>query len=183
MKNTSVKPMPGDGKTALLVIDVQQGLFGKGTPIHRAEELLANIGMLVERAQGAGVPVVYIQHNDKLGLVKNSPEWRLHEHLRPTGADYIVHKQHPNAFEDTSLTDVLQRLGVSRLAVCGLVTHGCVRATCVGALKLGYNVTLAADAHSSYSSQAAELIETWNAKLAALGAAVKPAAEILFLPG
>lgn len=183
MKKTPIQPMPGEGKAALLVIDVQQGLFGKGTPIYKAGELLGNIGLLIERARGAGAAVVYIQHNDKHGLVKGTPEWRLHAALHPAAAEPVVYKQHPNAFEDTTLTDVLQGLGVTRLAACGLVTHGCVRATCIGALELGYALTLAADAHSSYSPQAAELIEKWNANLAALGAAVKPAAEITFLPG
>ena len=36
--------------TALLVIDVQQGLFAKPTPIHRGDELLATIGELIQRA-------------------------------------------------------------------------------------------------------------------------------------
>jgi nicotinamidase-related amidase len=31
----------------------------------------------------------------------------------------------------------------------GLVTHGCVKATCEGALALGYAAVLAADGHSS----------------------------------
>ena len=46
MKKTPIQPMPGEGKAALLVIDVQQGLFGKGTPIYKAGELLGNIGLL-----------------------------------------------------------------------------------------------------------------------------------------
>jgi nicotinamidase-related amidase len=35
---------------ALLVIDVQQGLFKKKTPIYKADELLQNIISLVDRA-------------------------------------------------------------------------------------------------------------------------------------
>ena len=64
--------------------------------------------------------------------------------------------------------------------VTGLVTHGCVKATCLGALALGYAVTLAADGHSSYSKDAAPLIEEWNRKLGEAGATVATASQIAF---
>ena len=50
------------------------------------------------------------------------------------------------------------------------------------AMALGYAVTLAADGHSStsYSKDAAQLIEEWNRKLGAAGANVAPASQIAF---
>jgi nicotinamidase-related amidase len=62
----------------------------------------------------------------------------------------------------------------------GLVTHGCVKATCLGALQLGYDVTLVKDGHSSYSKDASRLIEEWNQKLNAQGCELKVASEIDF---
>ena len=70
--------------------------------------------------------------------------------------------------------------GIGRVIVTGLVTHGCVKATCLGALALGYAVTLAADGHSSYSKDAAPLIEEWNRKLGEAGASVMPTSQIAF---
>jgi len=166
--------------TALLVIDVQQGLFLKSTPIYRAEELLENINALVDKAHSANVPVCYIQHSDKLALKKGSDDWRLHPQLQPMKTDDLVHKLHGNAFEDTNLGELLDAKGVGRLVVTGLVTHGCVRATCLGAKKLGYHVTLVSDAHSNYSADAAQLIEQWNQKLQAQGVDLKSAAEFAF---
>ncbi len=166
--------------SALLVIDVQQGLFQKSTPVYKAGEVLQNIHQLIERARAAGVPVIFIQHHDRLGLLEGSPQWQLHESLQPATGEVIVHKEHPNAFEDTHLQQVLKEKNAGRLVVCGLVTHGCVRASCMGALELGYQVTLASDAHSSYSGQAEELIEKWHARLGSLGAALMPVAEITF---
>lgn len=168
------------GSQALLVIDVQQGLFEKATPIYQAERLLDNIQMLVERAHQAGMPVFYIQHSDERALVKGSAQWRLHARLHPQAEDEIIYKQHGNAFEDTVLAQALQARGVSSLVISGLVTHGCVRATCLGALKSGYAVTLVKDAHSSYSEKAAALIDEWNHKLSIQGAELV-AAEINFL--
>lgn len=43
---------------------------------------------------------------------------------------------------------------------------------------MGYAVVLAEDGHSSYSKDAARLIEEWNRKLGAAGAQVLPAAQI-----
>ncbi len=165
-------------RSALLVVDVQDALFHKGTPIYGAATLLANIKTLAARAHSAGAPVIYIQHDDGRSLVRGSDGWRLHLALQPAPEDLVVQKQHPNAFEQTTLAAELQARNIDQLVVTGLVTHGCVRATCLGAQKLGYAVTLAADAHSSYNKDAAGLIEEWNAKLAAQGIAVIPTAEI-----
>jgi len=167
-------------ESALLVIDVQQGLFQKSTPVYKAGEVLQNIHQLIERALAAGVVVIYIQHHDRLGLLEGSAPWQLHESLQPAAGEIIVHKEHPNAFEDTSLQEVLKEENIGSLVMCGLVTHGCVRASCIGALELGYRVTLASDAHSSYSGQADELIEKWHARLGSLGTVLLPAAEIRF---
>jgi hypothetical protein len=45
-------------------------------------------------------------------------------------------------------------------------------------LALGYAVVLAADGHSSYSKDAARLIEEWNRKLGEAGVQVMSAAQI-----
>ena len=163
---------------ALLVIDVQQGLFRKSTPIFRAEPLLDTIATLIDRAHAANLLVVYIQHASDKVLPFGSADWQFHPRLHPGEGDLIVHKQHGNAFEDTSLHRELAERDVGRVIVTGLVTHGCVRATCEGALALGYAVVLAADGHSSYSKDAARLVEEWNRKLSEAGARVMPAAQI-----
>jgi len=99
---TSQQPAVEDQKkVALLIIDVQQGLFEKSTPIYKADALLKNIGTLVDRAHRAGAPVFYVQHSDKRFLVKGSDRWQLHPRLHPLDTDHIIHKQHGNASEDT----------------------------------------------------------------------------------
>lgn len=165
---------------ALLIIDVQQGLFRKSTPIYKAEELLNNIHSLVDRAHLTGAPVFYVQHSDQKALVKGSQDWQLHSDLHPSAADKIIHKKHGNAFEDTDLGQELNSRDIDSLIVMGLVTHGCVRATCIGAKNLGYRVILVKDGHSSYSKQAAQLIEEWNNKLSNEKVELRLAAEIGF---
>jgi nicotinamidase-related amidase len=167
-------------KVALLVIDVQQGLFQKSHPIFKADELLNNINALVEQAHKVGVPVFYIQHSDQRDLIQGSDAWQLHPRLRPIEGDGIIFKQKSNSFEETNLDEILRSKGVDSLVVTGLVTHGCVKNGCMGAKQLGYKVTLVQDAHSNYSAKAAQLIEEWNEKLRAENVELKSASEIIF---
>ncbi len=167
-------------QTALLVIDVQKTLFEKRIPIYQAEALLEKINHLVERAHKGNVPVIYIQHSGKGDLARGEPGWQLHADLHPEADDLIIHKQHGNAFEGTALTQALTERQVGKLVIVGLVTHGCVKATCLGALALSYQVILAADAHSSYSEQAAQLITEWNQKLQEQGANLATTDQIHF---
>lgn len=166
--------------TALLVIDVQQELFEKSIPIYKADTLLDNICALIERAHNAGFPVFFIQHSSEKILLRGTDGWRLHSRLQPQSVDKVVEKHHGNAFEKTELKAELDSLGVEKLVLAGLVTHGCVKATCLGALKLGYTVTLAGDAHSNFSPKAAKLIAEWNEKLSQAGAALIGTREIQF---
>jgi nicotinamidase-related amidase len=57
---TNARPAAKHPKdVALLVIDVQQGLFAKSIPIYHADELLKNIGTLVDRAHRTGATALY----------------------------------------------------------------------------------------------------------------------------
>jgi nicotinamidase-related amidase len=157
-------------KAALLVIDVQQGLFEKSTPIYQAEKFLENLNTLIDRARRQDVPVIFIQHSNEKFLIKGSAAWQLHPKIQPLAGEVIIHKLHGNAFLETSLDDELQQRGVGVLYISGLVTHGCVRATSQGALQHGYKVVLVSDAHSSFSKDASKLIDKWNQALDEQGA-------------
>ena len=174
-------PVPTQpAKSALLVIDVQKGLFEKSTPIYKADELLENINSLINRARQAGVPVLFIQHSSSKILEKGSDGWQLHPRVQPLADEPIIHKLHGNAFEDTTLQEELTKRKVSSVVVTGLVTHGCVKATCLGALDLGYQLVLVSDAHSSYSKDAAQMIEKWNNALHEKGALLQQTRQVEF---
>jgi len=167
-------------QAALLVIDLQKELFEKSTPIYKADQLLDNITDLIDRARLAGLPVIFIQHSSQNILKKGSDGWQLHPRIQLLPIELIIHKLHPNAFEGTNLQEELAKRNVDTLVVTGLVTHGCVKATCLGALDLGYQLVLVSDAHSSYSKDAAQMIEKWNQALASNGALLLPTRQIDF---
>ena len=167
--------------TTLLVIDVQQGLFQKTTPLYRAREVLANINLLVERAHAAHAPVVYIQHSTEKNLVEGTDEWKLHPAMQPEPRDIMIRKHHGNAFEDTPLKEKLDALHVDRVVVTGLVSNGCVNATCNGAHELGYDTVLVSDAHSTYREDAEAVVTEYNARLSAGGVVrLQTTAEVSF---
>jgi len=132
-------------KTALLVVDVQNGVV-EGAP--GRDDVLANIGSLVDRARREGVPVVWVQHFDE-GLARGSDAWRIVPELSPDDAEPLVEKSYGDSFEDTRLEAVLSDLGVGRLVVVGAQTDVCIRSTLHGALARGYDATLVSDAHTT----------------------------------
>jgi nicotinamidase-related amidase len=156
--------------TALLVIDVQNGLFDRSTPIHQADQMLANINTLIKKARRADVPVIFVQHSNDGLLKKGSHAWRLHPAIQPQAGELIIQKLQGNAFTGTDLGAELEKRKVGILLVTGLVTHGCVKATTLGALAAGYRVRLVSDAHSNYSKDAPQMIRKWNQILEAKGA-------------
>jgi nicotinamidase-related amidase len=137
--------LPQRPRTALLVIDVQQGVV---VSAYRRDEVVANIASLVERARAQDVPVVWVQHSDE-GLEKGSEAWQYVRELPGRASEPVVHKNYGDAFEDTDLEEVLAAAGVGHLVVAGAETDACIRSTIHGAFTRGYDVTLVADAHTT----------------------------------
>jgi nicotinamidase-related amidase len=132
-------------KTALLVIDMQEGVV-EGA--HERDAVVANIGVLVEKARQERVPVVWVQQVNE-HLVTGSDTWRIVPELAPDGAEPLVEKCYSDSFEDTTLETVLSSLGVGRLVVVGAQTDECIRSTLHGAFVRGYDATLVSDAHTT----------------------------------
>ena len=131
--------------TALLVIDVQQGAVDGN---HQRDDVVANVGSLVEKARQERIPVIWVQHSDEV-LVRGSDEWRIVPELVPGEAEALVEKNYGDSFEDTTLESVLSGLGVGWLVVVGAQTDACIRSTLHGAFARGYDATLVSDAHTT----------------------------------
>ena len=131
--------------TALLVIDMQKGVVERAP---RRNEVIVNIGGLVEKARRERVPVIWVQHfSDE--LVKGSDNWRIVPELSPDAAEPLIEKTYGDAFEDTNLEALLAGLGVGRLVIAGAQSDSCIRGTLHGAFTRGYDATLVSDAHTT----------------------------------
>ncbi len=145
--------------TALLVIDVQNGVVGGA---YERDTVVANVGTVVEKARAADVPIVWVQHSGE-SLVPGTEEWKTVPELSPDESEPLVGKRYPDSFEETTLESVLTDLAVGRLIVVGAQTDECVRSTLHGAIVRGYDATLVSDAHttedlSAWGAPAPELV-------------------------
>ena len=137
--------LPDRPGTALLVIDVQNGVVAGG---HNRDAVVANIASLVERARAGQVPVVWVQHSSD-ELPPGSETWQYVSELGQAAGEPVVHKRYGDAFEDTDLESVLAERKVGRLVVAGAQTDACIRSTLHGAVVRGYDATLVSDAHTT----------------------------------
>ena len=131
--------------TALLVIDVQNGVVGDA---YERDTVVENVGTVVEKARAAKVPVVWVQHSSD-NLTQGSEQWKIVPELSPDESEPLVQKRYPDSFEESTLESLLDELTVGRLVVVGAQTDECVRSTLHGALVRGYDATLVSDAHTT----------------------------------
>jgi nicotinamidase-related amidase len=171
--------------TALLVIDVQNGMFADDDPVYQGAELLATIGDLLAKARAADAAVIYVQHNGGPGhpLEPGSAGWPIHPAIAPAAGEPVIGKTTPDSFHETRLQAELEARGVVKLVVAGIQTEICVDTTCRRAASLGYQTTLVRDAHSTWDSRtlsAVQIIAHHNDTLDGWFVTPKPASEIAF---
>ena len=144
----------GQMKKALLLIDIQNGMFGEDNPVYNSEQLLDTTQYLLTKARQTHTPVFYIQHEAPKGknLEKGTSGWSIHSRIYPEPQDMIIHKKSPDSFHQTCLDQELRNLQIKHLLLAGIQTEVCVDTTCRRAFSLGYEVTLITDAHSTWDS-------------------------------
>ena len=138
-------------KTALLVIDVQNGVVTKAW---KRDEIVSRIARLVARARKSGVDVIWVQHSEN-EMPIGSQDWQIVPELKPAKNEKIIHKIYRSAFEETDLEEVLEELDIGQLVITGAQSNYCVRNTIHAGFERGFNITLVGDAHTT-------LNETWN---------------------
>ncbi len=182
-------------KTALLVIDVQQGILAIPDLVRRKQidqalnEMVARVAGLIERSRAADVPVIYVQHDGSRGhrLEPETPGWRFRPEIAPRTGELVIHKRACDAFFETSLQSELATMGAHKLVVCGCMTQYCVDTTVRRAVSFGYDVTLVADGHMTADTPTLrfeQIIAHHNALLDGFDAGeheiqVRPSSEIL----
>lgn len=156
-------------KRALLIVDVQAGLFS--TPPHDAEALIARLNRLAMRMRTIGAPVIFIQHCGPEGdpLHPSQAGHAVHPDLAVEANDICIAKDSCDAFLNTTLEAALSAAKVSEVIVTGFATEFCVDTTVRSALAHGFKTFVPEDGHttSGRSHLAASKIiehhnETWR---------------------
>ncbi|WP_284332527.1 cysteine hydrolase family protein [Dyella flagellata] len=127
------------------MVDVQAGVVASAW---QRDRVVANVAVAVDRARAAGVPIVWVQHNDD-ELRRDTPEWQWVPELKPLESESRIHKQFNSSFEETPLLSLLEHHGVSHIVLAGAASNWCIRATAYAALERGFDLTLVEDAHTT----------------------------------
>jgi nicotinamidase/pyrazinamidase len=152
--------------SALIVVDVQRD-FCEGGALAASDTLsmLAPLQQAIEKARRAGATIVFTKdwhpasHSSftpsggpwPVHCVENSAGAELMPPIADAPEDIIVHKGIPidgpgySGFDDTGLASQLAQRGVSNVAVTGVATEYCVRATALDAVAAGFSTVVLED--------------------------------------
>lgn len=173
-------------KSALLIIDMQNGFVEKGAPLEvpMARRQVPVIKRILHYCRDGGIPVLftafcvgpdfhyplYWRLARQRGLALDPPEcmfWEgkheteIFSELAPLAGERVIKKSGYDAFANTELDQILRSLGVSCLIVTGTVTNWCVDSTVRSAFHRFYKVVVVADAVSTYD-HAGATAEKWQ---------------------
>jgi nicotinamidase-related amidase len=139
-------------ETALLVLDLQrQNCNPDRRP--RCVDSLSSVSVLLERARGAGITVVY-------SLTRRADETDIREEVFPLGGEPFV-RSGVDKFHGTELDSILRDGGIDALIILGTSAHGAVLHTATGAAIRGYQVIIPVDCISS-DQPYAEQYTVWH---------------------
>ena len=154
-----------DPKTALIVVDLQQGIVGSPF-IHPIADVITQTVSLIDAFRRRHLPVVLVNVAGRApGRTEQGPRssisfsegWTdLLPELDQQPSDIVVTKRSWGAFATTDLERQLKERGVSQVVVTGVATSGGVEATARQAYEQGFNVTLALDAMTDMREEAHE---------------------------
>jgi len=138
-------------KTALLLIDIQKEYFpGGAMPLEGPVGAAVQARKLLAHFRENHLPALFIQH---VSLSPEATSFRpgssgvsLYSSLHPLPGEAVVRKHHPNSFRETNLLELLRTDEISRLVICGMMTHMCIDATTRAACDYGFECIVAADA-------------------------------------
>ena len=180
-------------QTAVLVIDVQRGLFCARPSPFEAEKVVARINAVTAKARAAGAPVIFVQHDGEPGgedVVPYTEGWKLHSRLEVRPGDLVIRKTTCDAFYGTPLEAELWSREIKTVVLTGYATDFCVDATLRSAASKDFGVIVVADAHTTSDNPVlkAEVVRlhhnwAWANAITKKGVTVLKAGEVRFANG
>lgn len=164
MSNLSLDPHT----TALVLIDLQQGIVGRPSAPRPGTEVVQKARSLAEkfREKGAAVFLVRVAfHSDNSDALKpaaDSPmvpatarpsDWSELVPEIPGPHDIVITKRHWGAFYGTELDLQLRRRGIRTIVLGGIATNFGVESTARGAYERGYEQVFVEDVMTSVSAE------------------------------
>ena len=151
---------------ALLLIDIQKGLTDRA--LYKKETFIETVNMAIARVREKDDLIIFVQHENKQ-LTAETESWEIDDNLNREDADAIFSKQKGDAFSNKDLVAYLKKNEVTDIIVGGLVTHGCIKHTCLGGIKAGFDISLLQEGHSNWARDAKDKIGATEAALKETG--------------
>lgn len=152
---------PNNIMRALILIDIQNGLTKKKT-LYNETIFIDTVNSAIKAYRDSDFKIIFVQHNNNQ-LKNGSLDWEIDNRIDKQENDSIIQKKHGNAFQDTDLRATLADFGISSITVGGLVSHGCVKASCLGGLLEGLEISLLKNGHTNWNKDAeTKILETEN---------------------
>jgi nicotinamidase-related amidase len=156
-----------DSKTALVVVDMLNRYEHEDAEllIESVRKIVPTMAGLLERAQEADVPIVYVNDNygdwsaNRTELCRRAlegPDPSLVEPVLPASDTNFVSKARHSIFYETPLDYLLRSEGVRRVALVGQVTEQCVLYSALDAYVRDYEIAVIRDAVAHIDSELAE---------------------------
>ena len=136
-------------KTALLIIDVQDGLDDPVLGRRNNPNAENNMARLLTDWRTKGRPVFHVQHmstNPDSTLRPDKPGNAIKRVVAPQGDEPVIQKQASNAFAGTTLEQRLRAADIQSVVIVGLTTEHCVSSTARMASDLGFMTFVVEDA-------------------------------------
>ena len=154
--------------TALVVIDLQEGILPFAGGPHSAAEVVDRAAKLAARCREQGAPVILVrvgwsadyaealkQPVDASAPAQALPDnwWTYPPALGKQESDIEVTKRQWGAFYGTDLELQLRRRGIDTIILCGISTNIGVESTARNAWELGFKLVIAEDACSAATAE------------------------------
>lgn len=145
--------MSTSSESALLVIDVQQGMDNPRLGERNNPDAEKRIADVLAAWRAAGKPVIHVQHDSvepQSELRPDRPGNAVKPEGKPIEGEPVFRKNVNSAFIGTNLESYLRERGIDNLVMVGLTTEHCVSTSARMAANLGFNVTIVADATAAF---------------------------------
>jgi nicotinamidase-related amidase len=152
-------------KTALVLIDLQNGIVSRDTKPYPASEVIERSRKLADAFRAKNAPVVYVRvvmsdflslpADEVMTLPKDMPA-HLSEIAESAGmqkGDLLISKRHWGAFAGTGLEHELRSRGVETVVLAGIATNMGVESTLRQGTGLGFAFVTVEDACSTFSQE------------------------------
>jgi nicotinamidase-related amidase len=140
-------------KTALLIIDVQDGLDDPLWGRRNNPDAESNMARLLAAWRARKRPIYHVQHmstNPKSPLRPDQPGNAIKRIVAPQGDEPVIQKTVNSAFIGTNLEDRLRAADIQSVVIVGLTTNHCVETTARMAGNLGFTTFVVDDATATF---------------------------------